>query len=306
MGDRENTGRRNRESDHNAQQPLPPASAPPAPNPEQPHGSNIHSGPNRNPEESERWLRNPDWWMVIVTGLAFVVAGITLIVFYGQFREMQTQSRILNAQAKQAAQDSVDASKRVEQQLGIADRQAKAAENSVAAIQRQTRTAQRALINIPVPPIGASAVKEGEPIIVKVQFVNTGNTSARKIQMDVAIDKVKNGDDPTFDYTWDHAHGTTGLLLKGESVELEGHRYVRQHTTTSPNATDLPLSHDEEQEFANNRIFFVVYARVRYLDIFGVQHWTKRCESMVPQPPPGSNWSVSARKCTDYGDTDNN
>jgi hypothetical protein len=151
----------------------------------------------------------------------------------------------------------------------------------------------------------AAVIQEGQPIIAKVRFENIGNTSARRVQMEVVVEKVSNGDDPIFDYTWDHAGGTTGLLLKGEGLEVFGHRYVHQRTAPKP-AIDLPLSHQESQDFVNNKIFFVVYARVRYLDTSGISHWTRRCEPVAAQPPPGVQWSISSRKCTDYGDTDNN
>jgi hypothetical protein len=67
--------------------------------------------------------------MVALTLLLFLVGVETLRVFYRQFEEMQKQTEVLNAQAKQAAKDSVEASKNVEEQLRIARNQVKAAQD---------------------------------------------------------------------------------------------------------------------------------------------------------------------------------
>jgi len=69
------------------------------------------------PKRHIRWFCKPDWHMVWLTGLLFIVGIVTAIIFYRQFGEMKEQTRILNEQAKQAAADSVEAGRRVEKQL---------------------------------------------------------------------------------------------------------------------------------------------------------------------------------------------
>lgn len=83
--------------------------------------------------------------MVWLTVLMFVVGLGTAIIFYRQFGQMKGQASILNDQAKQAAADSIEAGKRVEQQLHLAAQQVQAAQNSVKAIQQQMRQDQRAV-----------------------------------------------------------------------------------------------------------------------------------------------------------------
>ena len=58
-----------------------------------------------------------DWWMVGLTALTVVVAAVTLRVFWSQFKEMQTQTSLLNEQAQEASKDEVVAAKRVEEQF---------------------------------------------------------------------------------------------------------------------------------------------------------------------------------------------
>ncbi len=91
------------------------------------------------------WFKNPDWHMVWITVLLFIVGVYTAYVFHRQFKEMQTQTAILNSQAQQAASDSVEAANRVEKQLAIAKQQAKAAQDSVGAISGQARIAEQQL-----------------------------------------------------------------------------------------------------------------------------------------------------------------
>lgn len=116
MGDRENTDPDNQQGQNNPPAPLPPVPAPPAPNPNQPHGEDVHQPANGNEEPPEHRFNNPDWWMVILTGLTLIVGIATLRIFYRQFQEMQTQT-------KQAASDSAESANKVERQLALAKQQ---------------------------------------------------------------------------------------------------------------------------------------------------------------------------------------
>jgi ATPase subunit of ABC transporter with duplicated ATPase domains len=179
MGDREETDRQNQERQNNAATPLPAAVAQPAPDPKQPHGEDVHNGPEQNPEETMKWFSNPDWWMVALTALLFVVGAVTLKVFYGQFTEMQTQTGILNAQAKQAAKDSVEAATKVEKQLSISDKQAGATEESVKTIQQQMRLEQRGWVG--EISVSLDNVEIGKPLYAHVILNNSGKTVAKHV-----------------------------------------------------------------------------------------------------------------------------
>jgi len=100
MGDRENTGQQQQQRGEHTQPPLPPAAAPLAANPDQPHPNQIQHPPQTEPHNAERWFQSPDWHMVWITALLFIVGVYTAWVFHKQFTEMQTQTGILNGQAK--------------------------------------------------------------------------------------------------------------------------------------------------------------------------------------------------------------
>ena len=76
---------------------------------------------------------------------AMCIYGRQLTVFKGQFHEMQEQTRILNAQAQQAAQDATEASKAARQQLAISQRQSEAATTQATAALRASNVQQKQL-----------------------------------------------------------------------------------------------------------------------------------------------------------------
>jgi len=64
------------------------------------------------------------------------------------------------------------------------------------------------------------------------------------------------------------------------------------------------LSKSEFDDFTNTRIFFVVYGTVHYGDFFGIDHWTKFCGFAYVASTPSS--TVTAKRCSDYSDVDDN
>src|SRR6266446_7902349 len=187
MNDGEETRRENQQSQGHADTALPTT---PAPNPKQPHGEDIHGGANGEPQDSKKWFRNADWWMVIVTAAGFFVGFITLVVFYSQFKEMKTQTGILNDQATQAAKDSSESSRKVERQLKIAKQQADAADNNVKVIQWQFRQDQRAWVG--PEQVVHSKLSEGKPSF-GVILRNTGKTPALEFKDGIMVMPFKKG-----------------------------------------------------------------------------------------------------------------
>jgi hypothetical protein len=240
------------------------------------------------------------FWLTIV---AIAVATITAAIFYVQLRVMSYQTQILGSQSESAAAGALFSDMNTRKQLSIAQQQANTAQNSVVAIQKQTQNAERAWITIE----NASAITTAEnvPITSKVKFVNVGNTVARSIRFDVIAELVKNGNGPKFDYRWDHTRSSAGLLLKNEPVELEAIRLKHQRSVTFDGSVVLPFTHDEYQAFLDGKDYIAVYAKVRYTDIFGIAHWTKRC-GWFGNVPPGVTRYFTAEKCTSYGNVDNN
>jgi hypothetical protein len=158
------------------------------------------------------WYKNPDWCMVILTALLFVVGAVTLVVFYGQFGEMQTQTAILNTQAKQSAADSVEAANRVERQLAIAQQQAKAAQDSVRAIQKQMWQNQQALRLEESPWLAILKVDaeedSGGAEKINVVVMNAGRTPAYETHARIQFSMISpSAPPPTFAFKESDAKG---------------------------------------------------------------------------------------------------
>lgn len=237
---------------------------------------------------------------------AFVAALLYAMVTGLQLQEMRKQTTQLYRQAEvENANASFNAAQGF-RQLNIAKQEARAAQDSVKAIQHQTQSAERAWITIEFPQPLVAPLAENRPITSNIQFTNSGNSVARKVIAEAVIEVVKNGKSPTFDYSWDHTKLTSGLLQKNETATLPAGRYAHQRTTNGSNAKILPLSHDELQQLLTGKSYIAIFARVRYWDAFGIHHWLRRCGWVAQPSPPGVSWVFTAHKCTNYAEVDNN
>jgi hypothetical protein len=55
---------------------------------DQPHSNNIYARNEHEENLASGWLRNPNWWMVILTAAVAVAAGISGWIFYLQWNQM--------------------------------------------------------------------------------------------------------------------------------------------------------------------------------------------------------------------------
>jgi hypothetical protein len=144
-------------------------------------------------------------------------------------------------------------------------------------------------------------LKTNAPISSTLSIVNKGKTPARTITADVAIDAVKNGEEPKLNYPLPHTRFTTGLIFPGDPYTIQINK-LRTSNNGGPPEADL-LTQPAFDDFQNGRLFFVLYANVSYKDFFGIEHWTRICAAWVQSRVPGS---FTGQKCTNYGDVDSN
>jgi hypothetical protein len=260
--------------------------------------------PDSLPVPPEQWFLKPDWHMVWLTGLLFIVGIATAFIFYRQFGEMKEQTRILNEQAKQAAADTIEAGDRVDRQLGFAAQQVQAAQDSVKAIQRQMRQDQRAWVTFS-PVSGVSWQKTADGLCgvsTQLQYINVGKTAARHLIEEVVLEVVKNGNSPSFDYKHTaHQLGSTGIVLpqKPETFTAQLSKPVAANPILGEPRF---LSASEYRAMVDGEYYLAIYGRIRYQDIFNVPHWTKYCEFSAPS----TGRSFTAKACTDYNNVDSN
>ena len=145
-----------------------------------------------------------------------------------------------------------------------------------------------------------SPLPVNQPITCIVQVVNNGKTPDRAISADIAIERVKNGEQPRLDYGLAHSRFTTGLLFPTVPRDVP---ITMVHPGPNGATENDLLMQSELEDFQHLRIFFVTYATVHYKDFFGVDHWTKMC---MASTPPGVSGTFTGQNCTNYGDVDTN
>jgi hypothetical protein len=309
MGDRENTGQQQQQSQTQASTPLPPATTPPAPNPDQPHANGLQYHPDANPDNSHPWFKNPDWHMVWITVLLFAVGVYTALVFHRQFKEMQKQTKILNDQAQQAATDSIDSAKRVEKQLGISDKQAKAARQNVAAIQQQMREDQRAWLKLEMISSDYSNVVGAIPSAM-MRVTNVGKTAALKVRIGILIELVPDGTTPRFIVPGKQDRPLSlaliGSIFPGDKHDFKVIFNHPRGLLPEPSGLPQPITPWMHGQLQGGKDYTLSYLATHgvafYDDIFGIGHWTHFC-SWWADP---SVKEMHAAYCSDYNGVDNN
>jgi hypothetical protein len=219
-----------------------------------------------------------------------LLAAVTAALFYVQLNEMTSQTLILSSQSQSAAASSLMDGMNTRKQLAIAAEQARAAQESVAAIQRQIRQDQRAWMQISakIQPIVLNPNHRN--LVIPLHIVNIGKTSAMDVLTEANLEVVPIKEKPDLSYDdRKHWHDFSGLVFQGESSSYD------------INAEKLAFGPSDYDLITSGRAYFVYFARVSYRDIFGVKHWTHFCgaHNLV-------GVRYTPRKCADYNRVDNN
>lgn len=244
-------------------------------------------------------------------GAAVLYAGLAAI----QLNEIHTQTAQVFHQAEV---ENANASAEFGQnfrQLKTAQQQVTAAQDSVKAVTNEMREDERAWIfpkvvdyqvipckpPIAVPPKSAVIV-HCEPIMVTIDFPNTGKTPAKKFKVVARMEILNAADSPTFDYSND-------LLVDGEDANLvtpspanpKGmYLYLAERSVIPGTKTVKPifLTPDLQSKW------FSVEGRLTYKDVFNTWHWLTFCfanYSVTPTDIPDG-----VEKCAQYNDMDDN
>jgi hypothetical protein len=126
--------------------------------------------------------------------LTLIVAVVTGYIFFGQLKEMASQTNVLEMGAKQARIDAKNAALVTKEQLATAQRQANAAQESVKAIQAQVQLSQNQWRNEHRPWISLQNVRPSEGFsvpdpdvpdnwYVTYDVINTGHSPATRVEI---------------------------------------------------------------------------------------------------------------------------
>jgi hypothetical protein len=137
------------------------------------------------------------------------------------------------------------------------------------------------------------------------QVSNPGKTPARNVRIEIAVEKVKNGEQPTMSLGSNDVVSTSGLAYPDETEPAQGIQFGVRGDTNKP-FDFIPLG-DDYDRWTKGELFYVVYGRISYSDFFRVEHWTHYCVFVASPPPPGHPpYTFTAQRCTEYNDVDDN
>src|SRR5262249_13116312 len=122
-------------------------------------------------------------------------------------------------------------------------------------------------------------------VTASLQFVNYGKTPAQAIEAMFAIEKVRNGENPLLKFPNPHLGMTSGIMFPN-TPETQTFSMLHPDSTAS-NLLYYSLTQQDSQDYQDRKIFFVVFAEVKYLDFFRVEHVTRFCHYITPNKPGG-------------------
>ncbi len=131
-------------------------------------------------------------------------------------------------------------------------------------------------------------VQVQNPIISgTMHILNSGKTPAKSVNGSFFVEKVINGNEPTFADTKPFAKMTSGAKFPNIPADSQ----LTVHLLTPPELGDLN----------EGKTFFVIYGTVTYTDFFRTEHWTKFCVTWIMAPG-----NYTSKKCAEYNDVDDN
>jgi hypothetical protein len=276
----------------------------------------IRSAQRRNPQDSEqvserrpdpenkkpgKWhgLKLQDRCMILLTSGLLLVAGGTAYILLGQFNTMSEQTQILASQAQGDAVSASLSAVQIQKQLSIAQEQAQAAQDSVKAVQRQMRQDQRAWITIQP---GKTQIEDNKVITAAFQIENSGKTLAKKFHSYSVLVMLKKDEEPDFSYD---PKRVKALEIRS-GIVLPHLPEGRLPNVLFRNGIPVILDSTVHEELRKRILLLIAYGRVSYWDIFGTSHWMTYCLSVgLPDAVPPVGLDTVSKKCTDYGNADN-
>jgi hypothetical protein len=242
------------------------------------------------------------------------IATITAALFYVQLNEMTKQTQILASQSEGtnagSLMDEMDTRRQLviaQEQAVEARKQAKAAEDSVKAIQAQMRQDQRPLLKVTSDFIQKPLIV-GSTVGGTVTFQNIGKTPAKNIVGKWYLRMVRNGEPLRLTYHPKNWWGITmGAIYPNEPPTTEQAYWEPDNWTGGagrpPTNKVTPKDYDD---FVHGKAFLIIYGNLAYIDGFGISHWSHFCTWTTFATANSYSGNYSAQNCTAYNAVDSN
>jgi hypothetical protein len=113
------------------------------------------------------------------------------------------------------------------------------------------------------------------------QIVNSGETPARAVEVDVVATVLNKGEEPAlgdFSVGHPHNHAYTGAVFLGAPIPM-----TAPVVHYGPAMVESIVPEDAlRPEIANGKRYIFFYGRITCYDVFGIQHWTQFCTGSGP------------------------
>jgi hypothetical protein len=224
-----------------------------------------------------------------------LVIVATAVVFWDQFREMAAQTNILAISARQARRDSAESSIASQKQLGIAQQQANASQDSVKALQEQVALVRSNFAKEQRPIVICAIIKPYLEAQTKIRadifWGNYGKSVALKAK---GRGRIFWGESALKDaYQWfegeaknPYPKGMGGIIIPPGVPASENPPDAHRSTLFS----DGTITKPELDWIVANDFSAVIVSRQDYFDQLGNHYWTEGCWShfatgAIPQCP---------------------
>ena len=242
---------------------------------------------------------------VAVFGFWAAVAAATFVGI--QVKEMSYQTQIMGSQSESAAAGAALGELNTRKQLAIAQKQARAAQDGVTAVQSQTQADQRAWVQMGTIPNGIDTV-DNAPITARVFIGTIGKSPAKNISGGFAMDVYGSNEMPELDLGSKHTldHFSTGISFPNDTHGFQ----IEVFNRSVPSKIKPPLVLPDINEKVNaGESYVVIWGKTTYDDIFGIHHWVRFCGLVgtIPRQTHAKSIYDKARaKCATYNDVDEN
>ena len=232
-------------------------------------------------------LRYARWGFIVAVATLIVVVG-TAIVFWDQFREMNSQTDILAISARQARRDSAEASITTQKQLDIAREQAAALENQVGTLRSNFTKEQRPIV---VAAIVKPYLQAQTRITANIFWGNYGKSVALRTK---GRGRIFWGTNAVNDaYEWFSGEAMEPYPKDVGGVIIPPGVPANENAPDSHRSTLLSdgiITKTDLDWIVANDFSAVIVSRQDYFDQLGNHYWTEGCWShfasgAIPQCP---------------------
>lgn len=142
----------------------------------------------------------------------------------------------------------------------------------------------------------------GESPSMPLTIINTGKTPAKAVDSTIVVSIFQKSEKFRINYPKAlHPYTTSVGLAFPNDPEIIHLKPVKP--TNGSEREFLIFTEELNEQMKKETAFYIVYAKITYLDIFGCAHWTHICEHSAIT---GSDVPGGINECAAYNDADNN